>query len=119
MSALIQLPTKEQAASVTEELRCVPAGIADSSSIFQQMMRHCTTTFVWQVRLASTKGTADSSSTFQQMMQHCTTNSVWQVKNGFNKRHSRHLINVSTNDAALHYKLSVAGQTGNKRPPKA
>jgi len=90
MSALIQVPTKEQAASVTEELRCVPAGIADSSS------------------------------TFQQMMQHCTTNSVWQVKNGFNKWHSRHLINVSTNDAALHYKLSVAGQTGfNKRPPKA
>ena len=84
------------------------------------MMRHCTTTLVWQVRLASTEGTADSSSTFQQMMQHCTTNSVWQVKNGFNKRHSRHLINVSTNDAALHYKLSVAGQTGfNKRPPKA
>jgi len=36
---------------------------------------------------------------------------------GFNKRHSRQLINVSTNDAALHYKLSVAGQTGFNKRP--
>ena len=80
-------------------------------------------------------------------MQHVLTNPVWQVKTGFNKRHSRQLIdvltndaalhykpivavrdwlqqkaqliNVSTNDAALHYNLSVAGQNGfNKRPQK-
>jgi hypothetical protein len=53
-------------------------------------------------------------------MQPFITNSVWQVKTGFNKRHSRQLINVSTNDAALHYKMGAAVQTGfNKRPPKA
>ncbi len=40
MSALIQVPTKEQAASVTEEMRCVPAGIADSSSIVAHAALH-------------------------------------------------------------------------------
>ena len=44
------------------------------------------------------------------MMQHVMTNPVWQVKTGFNKRHSRQLINVLTNDAALHYKPIVAVQ---------